>query len=268
MRYFLTLSCLLISYWAQAQELFVMAEPASNAPANSLSVRLGQSLLTNEFQKNDTYSLAPEVTWGMNKNLMFRGSAYLNSMQNGLELGGGSLYAKYRFHSTDDLQSHFRMAAFASYSYNKSPIIGEAIDLSGMNSGIEAGIIATQLIKKTAVSATLGVIQASRNDTYALPDSFNRTALNYSLSVGRLMHPKKYINYKQTNVNAMLELVGQTNLDKGRSYLDIVPSIQFIINSQARIDIAYKKELYNAMDRVLTDGFILKLEYTFFNVTK
>jgi hypothetical protein len=32
--------------------------------------------------------------------------------------------------------------------------------------------------------------------------------------------------------------------------------------------LAYKKELYSSMQRATTDGVFLKLEYTFFNVTK
>ena len=82
------------------------------------------------------------------------------------------------------------------------------------------------------------------------------------------MYPKKYTSFKQTNINTMLEFVGQTITENGKSYLDVVPSVQFIINSQARVDLAYKKELYSSMQRATGDGFFLKLEYTFFNVTK
>jgi hypothetical protein len=65
----------------------------------------------------------------------------------------------------------------------------------------------------------------------------------------------------------MVELLGQTLAENGRSYLDVVPSVQFIINSQARIDVAYKQELYSSMLRSAPNGIYLKLEYTFFNVT-
>lgn len=268
MRNIFVLFVVLLGFSSQAQELFVMAEPASNAPAGSISARVGQSLLKNELMGGNTYSLAPEVTWGINKNLMVRGSAFLDNLHNNLDFSGASAYAKYRFFSVDDMQSHFRMAAFGRYSYSKAPIHQEVIDLAGMNTGLEAGIVATQLIKKVAVSATLGFAQAFDNASYDLPNDFNKSAVNYSLSVGRLMHPKKYTSYKQTNINTMLEFVGQTNTANGRSYLDIVPSLQFIINSQARIDIAYKKELYRSLDRMNTDGVFLKLEYTFFNVTE
>ena len=57
------------------------------------------------------------------------------------------------------------------------------------------------------------------------------------------MYPKKYTSFKQTNINTMLELIGQTITENGKSYLDVVPSIQFIINSQARIDLGLQKRI-------------------------
>jgi hypothetical protein len=39
----------------------------------------------------------------------------------------------------------------------------------------------------------------------------------------------------------MVEFVGQTINENGKSYLDVVPAIQFIINSQARFDLAYRQ---------------------------
>lgn len=268
MRYLSIVFLLFISLKINAQELFVVTEPASNAPAGSIGIRFGQSFMKSLINESTIYNLSPEVTWGINKNLMVRASGYLNNINNGLDLRGGGLYAKYRFFSVDDLQSHFRMAAFGRYSWNNAPIHSEVIDMMGMNTGYEAGLISTQLIKKVAISSSLSYGQAFGNDNYKFPDSFGKSAVNYTLSVGRLMHPKKYTSYKQTNINTMLELVGQTITDNGRSYLDIVPSVQFIINSQARIDIAYKKELYSSVQRLTSDGFFLKLEYTFFNVTK
>ncbi|HUH25472.1 MAG TPA: hypothetical protein VLY87_02505 [Flavobacterium sp.] len=260
--------CLLSAMNMQAQELFVMTEPASNASAESIGVRVGQSLLSNTKESGSVYNLAPEVTWGVNKNLMLRASAYLGNEVTGLDVNGAGLYAKYRFLSTDDLQSHFRMAAFGRYSFSKAPIHQETIDLNGSNSGVEVGVVATQLIKKVAISSSVSFAHAFNNHNYDFPVDANDQAINYTLSAGRLMHPKKYTSFKQTNINLMLELVGQTLTGSGKSYLDVVPSVQFIINSQARIDLAYKKELYSSMDRLATDGLFLKLEYTFFNVTK
>lgn len=269
MRYLSIVLLALISFEMNAQELFVVTEPASNVPAGSIGVRVGQSLMKKEIGSGSVYNLSPEVTWGINKNLMVRGSVFSTNATNGLQAEGAGVYAKYRFFSVDDLQSHFRMAAFGRYSWNNSPIRQEAIDLTAGNSGYEAGLVATQLIKKVAISSSLSYGKATANKPdYELPEFLASNALNYTFSVGRLMHPKKYTSFKQTNINTMLEFVGQTLTDNGKSYLDVVPSVQFIINSQARIDVAYKKELYSSILRSAPDGFYLKLEYTFFNVTK
>ncbi|MBF7093076.1 hypothetical protein IUY40_16205 [Flavobacterium sp. ALJ2] len=268
MKYLSIVFIFLISYNIDAQELFVVTEPASNAPAGSIGVRVGQSLMDNKHESGSMYNLTPEVTWGINKNLMVRTSAFLSNQENGLGIKGGGFYAKYRFFSVDDLQSHFRMAAFGRYSYNTSFFNQEAIDLANGNSGYEAGLVATQLIHKVALSSSVSYVRVLNNPDYSFPDALGKNAVNYTFSVGKLMYPKKYTNYKQTNINAMLEFTGQTITENGKSYLDVVPSIQFIINSQARIDLAYKKELYSSMQRAASDGIFLKLEYTFFNVTK
>lgn len=259
---------LLGSLHVNAQELFVMTEPASNAPAESLGIRMGQSLMPKNHSSGSVYNLTPETTWGISKNLMVRASSYFGNETDQLDFKGAGAYVKYRFLSTDDLQSHFRMAAFGRYSWNRSDIHQEAIDFNGNNSGFEIGIVATQLIKKVAISSSISLAKALDNNKNPLPENFEERAINYTLSVGKLMHPKKYTSYKQTNINLMLELVGQTLTGSGRSYLDVAPSVQFIINSQARIDLAYKKELYSSVNRMASDGVFLKLEYTFFNVTK
>jgi hypothetical protein len=76
------------------------------------------------------------------------------------------------------------------------------------------------------------------------------------------MYPKKYTNYKQTNINLMVEFVGQTINENGKSYLDVVPAIQFIINSQARVDLAYRQNWLSSMLRTAPKVY-LNLEYFF-----
>jgi hypothetical protein len=101
---------------------------------------------------------------------------------------------------------------------------------------------------------------------YPFPTNLGDNATNYTLSFGQLIYPKKYTSLKQTNINLMLEFVGQTINENGKSYLDVVPVVQFIFNSQARVDLAYRKELVSSMVRSAPDGVYLNLYYTFFNV--
>lgn len=261
----LTISCQTLF----SQELFVVTDPASNVPANSLAVNIMQSTFKEKFEPGYNYHLMPEITYGVNKNLMVRGSAFISTRSNELYAEGGSVMAKYRFLSSDDLNSHFRMAAYGRYSFNRADIHQEQIEILGHNTGFETGIIATKLIHKLAISSSLSFEKALDNKpNYPFPDYLGNNATNYTLSFGKLMHPKKYTSFKQTNINLMVEFVGQTINENGKSYLDVVPAIQFIFNSQARLDFAYRQELISSMVRSAPNGFYLNLYYTFFNLKK
>jgi hypothetical protein len=252
-----------------SQELFVITDPASNVPANSLGVNVMQSLFKEEMKSGYNYHFMPEVAYGLNKNIMFRASAFVSNRNNDLVTEGGSFYSKYRFYSTDDLNSHFRLAAYGRYSFNNADIHQEQIEISGHNSGFETGIIATKLIKKVAISSSMSFEKAlDNNPNYPFPDNIGDNATNYSLSFGKLMYPKKYTNYKQTNINLMVEFVGQTINENGKSYFDVMPAVQFIFNSQARLDFAYRQELISSMIRSAPNGFYFNLYYTFFDLKR
>ncbi|RYE52938.1 MAG: hypothetical protein EOP48_15420, partial [Sphingobacteriales bacterium] len=175
-------------------------------------------------------------------------------------------YAKYRCFSKDALQKHFRMAAFARISRNTSDIHQEEINMNGHNSGFEAGVVATQLLRKVALSSSLSVLNASDNgkNNKFVYGSRNSKAVNYTFSVGKLMLPKEYRDYRQTNVNLMVELLSQVNTGSGKYYVDIAPTVQMIFNSQSRIDIGYRNELSSSMLRTAPNGFFIRLEYTLF----
>ena len=260
---------LFFSLRASAQELFVFTEPASNMPAKSLGVRDMNAFM---FEKDGTlnYHNMPELMWGINKKWMVHMQGFIsNRQEGGLKVEGGSFYAKYRFLSKDDIQRHFRMAMYGRYSINNADIHQEEIETMGHNTGYETGLIVTQLLHKVALNGSLSYERALDNKPrYKFPTVESNSAVNYTLSAGKLMLPKVYKDYKQTNVNLMLELLGQRLNDNGKSYLDIAPSVQFIINSQARVDIAYRQQLYSTMKRTAPNGIVLKFEYTFFNVFK
>ena len=191
------------------------------------------------------------------------------SKEGGFETEGGSLYAKYRFFSEDAKQSHFRMALFARASKNRADIHQDEIETMGHNTGYEAGFIATKLLHKVAVNSTISYERAYDNKpNYKFPPTQSNSAMNYTLSVGKLMLPKIYTSYNQTNVNLMFELIGQRLNGNQKSFLDIGPSIQFIVKSQARFDIGYRRQLYSTMERTAPNGMVFKFEYLFFNVFK
>ena len=251
---------------AFSQELFVFTEPASNMPAKSIGIRDMNALMYEKDGKLNYHNM-PELMWGINKKWMVHAQGFIsNRQEGGFEVEGGSFYAKYRFFSEDDIQSHFRMALYGRYSFNRADIHQQEIETMGHNSGYEAGFIATKLVHKVAISSSVSYERALDNKpNYTFPPTESNSAMNYTFSVGKLMLPKVYTSYNQMNVNLMIELLGQRLNDNKKSYLDIGPSVQFIINSQARIDIGYRQQLYSTMERTAPNGMIFKLEYLFFN---
>lgn len=266
-KFFFTL-LFITSLTANAQELFVFTEPASNMPAKSLGIRLTNTFMHDGQEHKTNFHFLPELMWGANKNLMIHAESFISNRNKGFVTEGFGLYGKFRFLSYDGVHSHFRMAAFVRASFNKADIHQEEIEINGHNSGYETGIIATGLLNKIALSSSASLEKAMNNGNYKFPSEQSSSAINYTFSFGKLMLPKTYLSYKQTNMNMMIEFIGQSLSSNGKSYLDIAPSFQFIVNSQARIDVAYRKQLYSSMQRTAPNGFLIRFEYLLFSVLK
>ncbi len=259
---------LLFSLHSREQELYVFTEPASNMAAKSVGLRLNNYFFGETNHSKTDYHLVPEVMFGVSRSVMIHADAFFSNKTGSFNAEGGSIYLKYRFLSNDDVQKHFRMAAYSRLSINNSNIDQQEINLYGFNSGFELGIVATQLLHKVALSSTASFVKATangNNNKYPYGEG-NSSAINYTLSVGKLMLPKEYINYKQTNLNLLLEFLNQYNVGLGRYYMDIAPAAQLIINSVARIDVGYRHQLAGSLVRSSPNGIFMRLEYNFFNV--
>ena len=257
----------LLSPLAHAQELFNYAEPASNMPARSLGIRLTNNILDEKHLGQTTYQFLPELMWGAHKNLMLHLEGIANNSGTPFRLVGGSIYAKYRFYSADEVHRHFRMAAFARAAYNKGHVHYQEIETNGMNTGAELGLTATQLIHKQALSASLSWEQIGNNGAGNDIHVGNALrAINYSASTGRLILPRKYTSYKQTNLNIMLEVLGQFQPEPSLHFIDIAPSIQFIFHSQTRLDIGFRQQMAGDMDRMAKRSVMIRLEHLLFSV--
>ena len=257
----------IISLSSKAQELYVFTEPASNMATKSIGLRLNNYLMNDTYSPSVNYHLIPEIMLGVSKKIMVHGDVFFSSNDKTFKAEGASFYGKYRFLSHDDVQKHFRMAAYARVSLNNSRIQQEEINLYGYNSGWETGIIATQLLHKVALSSGISFNKAIDNarNKFMYGDK-NSKAVNYTLSIGKLLLPKEYKNYKQTNLNLMLESLNQYNPGLGKYYFDIAPSMQLIFNSVSRLDIGYRKQISGNLLRTSTEGVFIRLEYNFFNV--
>lgn len=258
----------------QAQELFIISEPASNMPAKSAAFRITDKIMQGHRHALSGSSddvimqrIVPELMVGLNRALMFHISMYASTnYKPALKFEGVNLYAKYRFLSVDDVHKHFRMAAFSRVSVIDNPVNYREINLEGDNSGINTGIVATQLLHKLALSATIGHIYALDNIAHKRPEFVPEHALNYVISCGYLLLPFHYKSYNQPNLNVYLELQGKNNFSEyeANTY-DVFPALQLILKSYMRIDFGYRYQLKSTIPRNAYSGFLLRFEYNMFN---
>jgi hypothetical protein len=265
-RFILTALCLAgMACSVFSQELYVNTEPASNMATHSLGIRLENQGYFNPTYKNRT---TLELMYGASKHLMVHGSLYVSDYyQNRQHFEGGSVYAKYRFLSVDSVQKHFRGALFAKLSGINNPIVNQEITLEGDNSGLQSGVVFTQLLHKLALSGSVSYLHAWDNaGNNDIPVANAKNAIGYTLSSGYLLLPKAYKSYSQTNLNVYAEFLGKINPGYGQSYLDAAPAVQLIFNSTIRVDFSYRFPLYNSMVRNTKDMYLVRVEYNLFNL--
>lgn len=261
------------SVGSSAQELYPYTEPASNMPSKSLSVKLGSMFGKGQHSNRILQRYSPEIMFGLSKKWMAHGNLSFSDMhQSNFYFESARLYAKYRFLSFDELHKHFRMAAFASAAYSRNHLDHNELNITGDQSGVQAGIIATQLWHKFALSGTLSITELidEKRSNKSLPQQYAYEAMNYSLSAGYLVFPRNYTNYDQTNVNIYAELMGGRNLDweHEKYYFDLAPSVQFIFNSTSKLNIGYRFQLKSDIYRLMKNSWMLSYEYLFLNALK
>ncbi len=259
---------------AIGQELYVYSEPASNMPTHSISTKLSANFISKNqsVEKRFMQRYTPEIMMGLHKKWMLHlGGSFADMHTGNFRWESVFTYIKYRFYSVDEVHRHFRMAAFADASYTRSPFAFDEVSLQGDKSGVAAGLIATQLINKLAVSATISHVQVldrSRNDKILYTPARNYQAMNYIISAGYLLFPRNYTDYRQTNMNLYIECLGQQTLDRATNYWDIAPALQFIFNSNSKLNIGYRFQVAGTMDRMTRQSLLLSFERTFLNALK
>ncbi|MGN6646265.1 MAG: hypothetical protein ACTHJT_07020 [Cytophaga sp.] len=194
----------------------------------------------------------------------------------GYAVEGINVYSKYRFLTLDNYHRHFRMAAFAQG--NKSFVAHDSAEPSLMNdnTGYGGGIIATFLIERLGTSLTAGYIHPLLYTQKDIDIRFQSgDAVYLEFSTGYRVWPLEYEKYSDLNINlyaeftwkqygkAVVQQHGETidfaqyaannpytykELIAG-SYVDGRFSVQFISNSNSRIDLgvtlALKNRSYN-----------------------
>jgi hypothetical protein len=80
------------------------------------------------------------------------------------------------------------------------------------------------------------------------------------------LYPKNYSSYKQTNFNIYVELIGGNGLDRKYSFVDMAPALQFIFNSNTKVNLGYRFQLAGDLYRMAQQGIYISAERTFLNV--
>lgn len=273
-----------------AQELYPLSEPASNMPNQVIGIRLFSESYKEVIQwRNQAcfrimYGVTPKLTTYLtfaasnhHGEKLPSGFPYHNSPERGAiypyKFNGANLYFKYRFYTYDSQREHLRLAIFGEATWTKTTHHEAEPNVNMLdNSGFATGLIATYLKNKFAISMTagytypIGFFNYAPDDIVGLPDIPQYVkfgpSLDYRLSMGYLLYPKRYKSFDQTNFNIYLEFIGkkysstivkvfygqdnaywlQNNLypiglQKG-AFLDISPGVQAIIRSNTRIDFA------------------------------
>jgi hypothetical protein len=275
MRKLLIISSILCSAVVlHAQELYPYTEPASNMPSKSVSVKLASMFERGRYVKDLKQRYMPEVMFGIDKRWMIHAGLNVSNMYNDdLRWEAARFYAKYRFLSKDDVHKHFRMAAFGAATYSRNELMHNVLNIMmGEQSGVQAGLIATQLWNKLAVSGTGSFVKVldkeMKESLHADHYAFN--AVNYTLSAGYLLFPLEYVDYDQTNVNLYAELLGGRNLDNDfdKYYIDLAPSLQFIFKSTGKLNIGYRFELKGDIYRPIRRQVMVSYEHIFLNALR
>ena len=263
MRIILMLFVLFSADRISGQELYVFSNPASNNPAKSVAFKLSSKVLREVHDNALASRQTADVAFGLHKNLQLNTALSFSDMYfTNMRWESARIYTKYRFLSVDNVHSHFRAAAFAKAAVTRNPLVYQELDLEGDNSGIQAGLVFTQLLHKFAASAGVSYLQQmGQTDRRSLGPPFSTQAFQYNISAGYLLFPRSYQSYEQTNVNLYCEVLGQRNLDLQRSFVDIAPALQLIVKSTTRINAGARFQLAGDAHRMARNSIFISLEH-------
>ena len=257
------LSILFFAGRISGQELYVFSNPASNNPAKSVAFKVSSKALREVHEDALGSRHTADVAFGLHKNLQLNTALTFSDMYfTNMRWESARVYAKYRFLSVDNVHSHFRAAAFAKAAVSRNPLVYQELDLEGDNSGVQAGLVFTQLLHKFAASAGVSYLQQmGQTDRRSYGEPFSSKAISYNLSAGYLLFPRSYQSYEQTNLNLYCELLGQKNLEIKRSFVDIAPALQLIVKSTTRINAGARFQVAGDAHRMARNSIFISLEH-------
>ncbi|GAO43425.1 hypothetical protein [Flavihumibacter petaseus] len=265
----LATGAVLLALSLRAQELYVFTEPASNIPGGSLNAKLAARYTRNQYTGAFAQRYTPELMAGISKAVQVKVSGTFSDFySSALQPESFKGYVKWRFLSEDDIHRHFRMAAFADGSWSRNDMVYDEMTLDGDNSGIQGGIVATQLLNRLAISGTASVMRIfdEKFKDPAHASLHDQNSINYSFSAGYLLFPFHNDDYRQMNGNLYLEMLGAKGLEQGNYYLDAAPAIQLIFNSRIKVNAGARFQVTGDMTRLARNNYFLSVETSFLQV--
>lgn len=206
-----------------------------------------------------------------------------SNVPNPFLMEGFTLYGKYRFFTKDAEHSHWRISAYGEFSKSFVAHREAEPSLNGNISGAGAGFVVTKLHKKLALSGTLGYIHPFKYEEKDSLTSFRSgKAFMYNISIGYLLFPLKYKSYKDLNLNIYVEFMNKiyeeaeyvhhgipVNPDfypvlVGCLYSEVRPAIQFIINSNTRIDASVSLPIYQRIETRSYPVYMINIQRYFY----
>ena len=196
---------------------------------------------------------------------VYYSTGLIYSTENDYQFEGVNLNLRYRIYANDKPHEHFRVALNIDGSTSNQAHDEAEPNLHGDNAGFGAGIISTYLKNKFAASFNGQVIFPKPYSETTTKNDRNRieygTSYIYNLSFGYLLFPRKLNKYSQFTVNVYAEFLGKTypsakvflngdqaevssNTLTGNSFIEVYPGLQFLINSNTRIDLSAGFNLY------------------------
>ena len=71
------------------------------------------------------------------------------------------------------------------------------------------------------------------------------------------------------NFNIYTEFLAQQSLsDKKTYFVDAAPALQFIFNSNSKLNLGYRFQLKGNANRSMNESFLVSFEHTFFNALR
>ncbi len=270
-RIFLLATLLLFVTALHSQELYVFTEPASNLPARSVSAKLTARYSRNEATGSFAQRYNPELMAGLSRKLQVKlGTSFSDFYTPGLRwesLKGG---VKWRFLSNDGIHRHFRMAAFADAAYSRNDMVYDEMNLDGDNSGLQAGVIATQLLGRLALSGTASYMRVwdEKFQQQAHAGLHDQNSINASVSAGFLVFPFQNDDYNKVNGNIYVEALGAKGLEKGLYYFDLAPAFQLIFSSRTKLNLGARFQAAGNMQRLARNSWFIGVETSFLQAWK